>query len=205
MKKIVLSLVVLQLLFSCTEKQKEIVIVPNESTGKDAIISNLLHDKNFYDEPNIHLYTAVNGDTTNVNRVLINFNNIPRNVVIDSAFLNFKFNTESIYGEENYGENQFVVSRIISPWDEEEVTWDNQPIISPFNKVYCDKVDLNNDPNRINVTKLVQEITDDYDNSYGFQLKFLKENQNALLILASSNNNNKDLRPSLRIYYKSKK
>lgn len=205
MRKIVLSLVVLQLLFSCTEKQKETVIVPNESTGKDAIISNLLHDKNFYDEPNIHLYTAVNGDTTNVNRVLINFNNIPRNVVIDSAFLNFKFNTESIYGEENYGENQFVVSRIISPWEEEEVTWDNQPIISPFNKVYCDKVDLNNEPNRINVTKLVQEITDDYDNSYGFQLRFLKENQNALLILASSNNKNKDLRPSLRIYYKSKK
>jgi hypothetical protein len=204
MKKIFLILFVLLLSSSCKEDRHEIIITPNESNGNDAIISNLLHDKNFYDEPNIHLYTAVNGDTTNINRVLINFDEIPRNAVIDSAFLNLKFNIESIYGEENYGENQFVVSRVISPWKEEDVTWDFQPIVSPFNKVYCDRVELNNDPNRINVTKLTQEISDDYDNSYGFQLKFLIENQNAILILASSNNKNKDLRPSLKVYYRKK-
>lgn len=198
-------LVVVFTLIGCnSSSQREIIIIQDPVKEQDAIISSLENNKNFSTEENNHLYVGINGENTNITRVLINFKEIPRNVVIDSAYLSLKFNTTSIYGKQHYGINQFVVSRIISPWDKEDVTWNNKPVVSEFNKVYQDNVALNNDPNRINLTKLVQEISDDYDNSYGFELRLLNETQNALLLLASSNNPNKDLRPKLQIYYKEK-
>jgi hypothetical protein len=198
-------LVVVYTLIGCnSSSQREITIIQDPAKEQDAIISSLENNKNFSTEENNHLYVGINGENTNITRVLINFKEIPRNVVIDSAYLSLKFNTTSIYGKQHYGINQFVVSRIISPWDKEDVTWNNKPVVSEFNKVYQDNVALNNDPNRINLTKLVQEISDDYENSYGFELRLLNETQNALLLLASSNNPNKDLRPKLQIYYKEK-
>lgn len=207
MKRLYSSILLVTLIFvACdSNSQKEITIIPDSAKGQDAIISSLEHSKNFFNEENNHLYAAINGENTNITRVLINFKEIPRNVEIDSAYLSFKFNTTSIYGKEHYGVNQFVVSRVVSPWNKEDLTWDNKPVVSEFNKVYHDKVVLNNDPNRINVTKLAQEISDDYENSYGFELKLLNETQNALLLLASSNHPNKDLRPKLQVYYKEKK
>jgi hypothetical protein len=206
MKNIYCSIliVVLTLLGCNSSSQKEITIIQDPVKEQDAIISSLEKNKNFSTEENNHLYASVNGENTNITRVLICFEEIPRNSVIDSAYLSFKFNTTSIFGKEHYGINQFVISRIVSPWDKEDVTWENKPVVSDFNKVYHDKVYLNNDPNRINLTKLVQETSDDYDNSYGFELKLLNEDQNALLLLASSNHPNKDLRPKLQIYYKEK-
>lgn len=206
MKKIFSSfLIVMLILAGCnSSSQKEITIIQDPAKEQDAIISSLENNKNFSTEENNHLYAAINGENTNITRVLINFKEIPRNVVIDSAYLSLKFNTTSIYGKQHYGINQFVVSRIISPWDKEDVTWNNRPVVSEFNKVYQDNVSLNNDPNRINLTKLVQEISDDYENSYGFELSLLNETQNSLLLLASSNHPNKDLRPKLQIYYKDK-
>jgi hypothetical protein len=198
-------LVVVYTLIGCnSSSQREITIIQDPAKEQDAIISSLENNKNFSTEENNHLYVGINGENTNITRVLINFKEIPRNVVIDSAYLSLKFNTTSIYGKQHYGINQFVVSRIISPWDKEDVTWNNKPVVSEFNKVYQDNVALNNDPNRINLTKLAQEISDDYENSYGFELRLLNETQNALLLLASSNNPNKDLRPKLQIYYKEK-
>lgn len=200
----IILVVVLTLIGCNSSSQREIIIIQDPVKEQDAIISSLENNKNFSSEENNHLYVGINGENTNITRVLINFKEIPRNVVIDSAYLSLKFNTTSIYGKQHYGINQFVVSRIISPWDKEDVTWNNKPVVSEFNKVYQDNVALNNDPNRINLTKLVQEISDDYDNSYGFELRLLNETQNALLLLASSNNPNKDLRPKLQIYYKEK-
>lgn len=205
MKKSVFVLIIMQFIMSCGEKTKEITLTPDSSTSSDAIISNILNDKNFFDEPNMHLYAALNDSQPNITRGLINFKEIPKNTIIDSAYLYFKFNTESIFGKENFGENYFSISRIISPWDEQVVTWNTQPITSPFNVVYSDKVELNNDPERINVTKIVQEISDDYDNSYGFQLKLINENQNAILIMASADNPKEELRPTLKVYYRERK
>lgn len=192
-------------LLSCnSSSQKEITIIQDPAKEQDAIISSLENNKNFSTEENNHLYASINGENTNITRVLINFKEIPRDVVVDSAYLSLKFNTTSIYGKQHYGINQFVVSRIVSPWDKEDVTWNNKPVVSEFNKVYVDNVALNNNPNRINLTKLVQEISNDYENSYGFELRLLNETQNALLLLASSNHPDKSLRPQLQIYYRDK-
>lgn len=192
-------------LLSCnSSSQKEITIIQDPAKEQDAIISSLENNKNFSTEENNHLYASINGENTNITRVLINFKEIPRDIVVDSAYLSLKFNTTSIYGKQHYGINQFVVSRIVSPWDKEDVTWNNKPVVSEFNKVYADNVALNNNPNRINLTKLVQEISNDYENSYGFELRLLNETQNALLLLASSNHPDKSLRPQLQIYYRDK-
>lgn len=201
MKKLILVSIVLGMTYSCqNENQKELKL--SSEACHDVIINSVAYDLNYFSEPTLNLYAINTLENKNINRVIINFDGIPRNAVIDSAFLSFKYNTKAGNDIEHYGENQFVVSRVISPWNELEVNWQNQPILSDFNKIYCDKTVLTNNPKRINVTKMLQEISDDFDNSYGFQLAFLNEEQNALLKLASSDNEDKELRPSLHLYYR---
>jgi hypothetical protein len=189
---------------SCSNSSKELIIHPDGENVEDAVVCKYLPYQNFSEEENIHLYTAKQGDSINVNRVVLNFKEIPKDVKIDSAFLQLKFNKTSVIGKENFGENQFVVRRIISPWSEQDVNWASMPKTSLQNEVYADKVRLSNDPQRVNVTRLVQDISDDRDNSYGFMLNLVNENQNALLLLASSNHPNKELRPSLSVFYSKK-
>lgn len=201
MKKIILLTIVAIINYSCKkETQKELQL--NSEACHDVIINNNTEDVNYFSEPTLNLYALNSPESKSVNRILINFDGIPRNVIIDSAFLSFKYNLNSGNNLEHYGENQFVVSRIISPWNELEVKWSSQPILSPFNKIYCSKTVLDNNPKRINLTKMLQETSDDFDNSYGFQLAFINEEQNALLKLASSDNKDKDLKPNLHIYYR---
>ncbi len=196
---------ILLIFTACTNQSKELEIKPNNIEGEDAVVSSGLPFQNFNEDENIHLYVAKQGDSVSKNRVLINFKEIPANVSIDSAFLYFKFNNKSIFGKESYGENGFVVSRVVSPWDSKEVNWKNQPVVSSQNQIYTSKTKLNKNPKRINVTRLVQDISDDKDNSYGFLLKMINEKDNAILLLASSNSKDESLRPRLSIYYSNKK
>ncbi|POS02977.1 hypothetical protein Q361_10175 [Flavobacterium croceum DSM 17960] len=190
---------------SCDKSSKELEIKPNASNGQDALISSSLPFQNFNDDENIHLYVSQQKDSVSLNRVLIDFKEIPSNVTIDSAFLYFKFNNKSAFGKENYGENGFILSRVISPWDSKDVNWKNQPVTSNINQVYTSKTKLSKDPKRINVTRLVQDISSDKENSYGFMLKMINEKENAILLLASSNSNDESLRPRLSIFYSEKK
>lgn len=190
---------------ACTNQSKELEIKPSSNEGEDTVISSGLPFQNFNDDENIHLYVGKQADSVSKNRVLINFKNIPANVKIDSSFLYLKFNNKSIFGKENYGENGFIVSRVISPWDCKTVNWANQPVISSQNQIYTSKTNLNKDPKRINVTQLVQDISNDKDNSHGFLLKMINEKNNSILLLASSNSKEESLRPRLSVYYSNKK
>ncbi len=189
------------LLLSCSNKSKEITLVANGSNVEDALICKFLPYQNFAEEENIHLYASKQGDSVNVNRVVLNFKEIPRNVNIDSAFLQLKFNNKSVIGKESYGENGFVVQRIISPWTETDVNWKNTPVTTENNQIFTAKTKLTRDPNRINVTRIVQDISNDKDNSYGFLLKLINEKSSSIVVIASSNNKDKNLHPELKIYY----
>lgn len=191
-------------LVSCSKNSKELVLKAKNGNVEDALICKFLPYQNFSEEENIHLYSSKQGDSINVNRVVLNFIEIPANIKIDSAFLQLKFNARSVIGKESYGENSFVIQRIISPWDETEVNWANTPVTTDDNQIFTDKTKLNKDPNRINVTRLVQDISDDKDNSYGFLLKLINENSSSLVLLASSDNSDDSLRPKLKIYYSDK-
>lgn len=188
-------------LASCLNSSKQLIIQPDGNNVEDAVVCKFLPFQNFAEEENIHLYSAKQGDSINVNRVILNFKEIPKNVRIDSAYLHLKFNKTSIIGKENYGENGFVVQRIISPWTESDVNWANAPVITENNQVFAGITRLSKNPSRINVTRLVQDISDDRDNSYGFLLKLINEKNSSILILASTNHKDKDLRPQLKVYY----
>ena len=202
------SLVVLGLsLFcvSCFNGSKELVLTAKEGSVEDALVCKSLPYQNFAEEENIHLYVSKQDDSININRVLLNFIGVPSNVQIDSAFLQLKFNLKSTLGTESYGENGFIVQRVISPWDESEVNWANAPVASENNQVFTANTSLNNNPGRINVTRLVQDISDDKANSYGFLLKLIHEENPSLVLIASSNCSDINLRPKLKVYYSNKK
>jgi hypothetical protein len=191
-------------LVSCSKNSKELVLEAKNGSVEDALICKLLPNQNFSEEENIHLYSSKQGDSINVNRVVINFKEIPANIKVDSAFLQLKFNVKSTIGKESYGENGFIIKRIISPWDETDVNWTNAPFTTDNNQIFTYKTEFDEDPSRINVTRLVQDFSDDKDNSYGFLLKLINENSSSLVLLASSNNSDASLRPKLKIYYSDK-
>ncbi|MDA3816648.1 MAG: DNRLRE domain-containing protein, partial [Prolixibacteraceae bacterium] len=100
------------------------------------------------------------------------------------------------------GSNEAILCRITSPWEENTVTWNNQPSVTTQNQVILPESNSSNqDYLYIDVTNLVMDMLDDPDNSHGFLLKLVIEEHYRSLIFASSDNDNPALHPKLEIYY----
>lgn len=187
---------------------KGLIIRPDSSNGNDASISKIVPDKNYGDSPEMHLYAWTQGGILNINRIAIEFDlsAIPSNVTIDSAFIGLYFDPTSTYRainpEDNYGDDAFVIERIIEPWQENTITWNNQPATTTDNQVY-----VPDDPNdreknfMINVTQLVKDSREKPDSSYGFMVKYADESIYKITYFTSSEYPDKSKRPMLKVYF----
>ena len=186
------------------ENYYSLVLQPDAAEGKDAVFSLIVPDNNYGDSEDIHPYAWSQGGMLNVNRVAIDFDLsvLPSDAQIDSAFISLYFNNTSSYGE-HYGDNSFVIQRIISEWDESTITWNTQPSTSQINKVIIEAATTpTQDFTHLNITELICDIVDDIDNSFGMLLKLETEEIYKRLTFASSDNANENIRPKLEIYYR---
>jgi len=210
---ILMTLLSLILITSCEKdendkekKEKQIVLTlqPDGDKGKDAVISKIVPDNNYGDLEDIHLFAWTQGGILNVNRVVIDFDviSIPTDARIDRAFLSLYFNNTSGYGNGHSGDNSFTIKRITSDWDESTVSWRTQPTTISFNKVTVDgSISATQDFTDIDITTLISDIIDNKDNSYGLMLKLKNEEAYKILLFASSDNQDENLRPKLDVYY----
>lgn len=103
---------------------------------------------------------------------------------------------------EQTGENAFSIYRIIQEWNENTVTWNNQPATTDSNKVIVPKsTAIDQSYINIDVTQLVQDIIDDPAQGHGFMIKLEDEVPYKLVVLASSDCTEAGKRPKLVIYY----
>lgn len=95
--------------------------------------------------------------------------------------------------------------RVIQLWDENTVTWNTQPAVTTAHQVMIPGFARSKDK-VIDVTQLLQDMSDDRLNSYGFCLSLAREGYpgNAMYF-ASSDNSNAALRPKLVVTYHSGK
>jgi hypothetical protein len=141
-------------------------------------------------------------------RALIEFDldTIPANSTILNAKLSLYFNPVSANeGHSSMsGSNGCVLRRITQPWDENTVTWENQPTTTDTNEVSIPQsiTFYQNYPD-IDVTKLVIDILKYPSRGFGFMLKLRTENKYRSMLFASSDHPDTTLHPKLVIVYQS--
>jgi hypothetical protein len=210
MKKVGIFIFIVCTVSSCSVTK--MTVTPDNSERGDAVFSLIVPDNNYGKLEDIHIYSWTQGGELNVNRVLIDFDlsKMPTTAIIDSAFLSLYFNPTSAYNKVggnkgNQGQDSIIIQRVISNWNEKEVTWNKQPESTIENQVkIAKKKETRADYENIDITKIIQDIVKNDNGRYGIMIRHKDEVPYNVVFFASSNHPNKQLHPTLRIYYRKK-
>ena len=196
----------------------KIILQPGPEKGIDAMISNLNPDKNFGD----HKYFETTFLTEPVlavmrsNRSLIRFNldTLPKSAVIKKAVLilaydipipfdnSFILNAGPSAGLAWYGA---VLQKVTEEWDENKVTWNNQPKTTEVNQVYLAPFIRNTNIIELDVTRLfVSPANNSVETSspdYGIMFRLWPTEKFPGFRFASSDYERPAMRPKLILQY----
>ena len=172
----------------------------------DAYIDSRLDDNNYGGHPDFPSLAWTNGGTEVIGRGLINFDfsQIPTGAVILSAKLSlYSYDSPGNQSHSSQsGSNESVLKRITSAWDENSVTWNNQPTTTELNQVFLpESIASIQDYIDLDVRNLVQDIIENPSEGFGFQLSLKEEAFYRKMIFASSDNMDESLHPKLEIVY----
>lgn len=189
-----------------SQAQTILIQQPDAEIGKDAIIGNYVTyvDLNMGDVPEFHAWAWTAGGLNTDMRALIQFDltSIPAGSIINDAKLSLFYDDSTWFGGGVHtGDNEAFVSRIIESWDENTVTWNSQPAVTEINRITLEPSASPTQNYQIKVKKLVQDMVDDPDNSFGFMLQLADETQYKSLLFCSSDNTDLTKHPKLRINY----
>jgi hypothetical protein len=218
-----------------------LVLQPGPDEGKDAMISRSLPEDNFGKFPFFEA-TAVSPVTSDVQhkltRSLIEFdlNQLPKSATIKRAILTLSYPSyhyaDTVYPVKYVTSGQTgtdtpkpspveplaVLQRVISPWQEHEVTWEKQPETTTENQVFIPRVYYITDASCNCIVPPVSETVDVTEllmpdasgvMQHGMLLKLVKEEYPEWVRFASSDyemltTSNQELGkrwPKLEIYY----
>jgi PKD repeat protein len=204
MKKI--TFLVLVLLFSGLKivlPQDTLILQPGPE-GKDAQIHTILPDNNYENTVVFKCMAWTHSGVPGTNRALIAFDlsSLPPQTTILEARLNLYFATYEPTYVTHTGENASYLLRIIEPWEENTVTWNNQPETTMEDAVILPQsTDPEQDYTDINVKDLVQLMVSDPEHNYGLKLRLITEEFYRCLMFGSGDGENPLRRPKLEIIY----
>ncbi len=176
---------------------------PHALECEDAIIQSFLPDSNFASTNYLTVLAWTNLGEFQTARSLIklDLSDIPNQTQIDSAFLSLFWTSSGILNTQT-GENAFSIYKITENWQENTVTWNNQPSISNEQAITIPKsISAQQSYLNIDVTGLVQGMINNPNENYGFMLKLNEEFPYKLVIVASSDHPDENKRPKLVVYY----
>jgi hypothetical protein len=188
--------------------QTTVTLKPINGNGKDALIVTQVPTANYGTHPDIEAITWTCSSVLCLGRSLMEFDLsfIPAGSVINSATLNLYANLNApngIFGQPTYGnDNAGILRRITQGWNENTVTWNNQPTTTSQNEVTVPQSIATNENYSLDVTQLTQDIIDNPSAGYGFMISEINETTwyNSL-IFGSSDNSDTSLAPSITITY----
>jgi len=179
-------------------------IKPNADEGKDARVQSILPNTNIGNSIFFHGHAGTMQGQPFIDRSFIEFDlsKIPANFHINKATLSLYSNTEFGGHATISGTNAGWLQRITSPWEEDEITWNNQPETTSENQVAVPlSKTFDQDYENIVVTELVKDMMSDPENSFGFMLTLQVESDYRYLEFCSSDSPDPGLHPELFISF----
>ena len=129
--------------------------------------------------------------------------NIPSGTQITSAQLTLFANATSpippVGHSSQSGSNAGVLRRVLAPWDEATLTWNNQPGFDTSAGVSLPQSTSNDQTYNLDVTSMVQEMVDNPASNHGFMVQLLAEQPYRALRFWSSDAPDRRVRPQLRV------
>lgn len=194
-----------------TPKSTFVTLQPGPTQGKDAFVQDyppLGYDNmNFGDSIEFSAISWTSNGYPWVERSFIdfNFNIIPSNAIIDSAFLSLYAYGDTGHGMGHStlgGTDECYLQRVTSRWVEDSITWNNQPSTTDIDEAVLPESDsAMQDYLHIDVTNLVRDIHENMSDSYGFMLRLKYEEGYRRMMFSSSDIADPTKRPKLVIYY----
>ncbi len=188
--------------------QSTITLQPNAEEGKDALAFSLYPDSSHALTMYFSAFDWTFQGDPGTGRSFIDFDlsEIPENATVLDARLSLYYH--HIYGDvEQFhwslsGSNKSYLQRIISPWEEDEVTWNFQPDVDTTHQVEVHESDsARQDYPDIDVTALVQDMVENPATSFGFRFILQIEAYYRRLFFASSDHQVDSLHPKIVITY----
>lgn len=189
------------IIFSCKKESLKNTYQPNDKLGRDAVISEGYPERNFSKIDRLHMLAlSLNDSIDNDSRFLlkIGFASIPKNSVVDSAFIHLTALKPGHFGEKN----SFKVERITSVWISDDVSWETQPKTDANSGVIVNAPENKLENYKIDVTNFVSNIKEGKYHNFGFMFKLESEEKpHKGIRFYSSNTKEAEKRPKLEVYY----
>ena len=184
-----------------------LTLQPDAIVGKDAFINSLQPSTAGGAVTDLDALAWTNSGNPSTVRDLLDFDlsQIPSGAVINSATLTLYHNPNSSNASAKHqslsGSNEGLISRVISTWDENTVTWNTQPQTTTQNEVIIPQSTSENQDYSLDVTDLIKDMINNPSSSYGFMIRLKTEQYYRSLVFASSDHPNASKHPKLEISY----
>ena len=183
-----------------------LTLQPNSETGNDASIYSIyptLASPAGYELDALSWTISGNPYTM---RGLMNFDlaTIPAQSIIQSAVMTLYYDPSASNGNGQStlsGSNAAWLQQITSTWNQNTVTWNNQPPTTTRDEAALLASTSATEDYTIDVTTLVQDMIDSPATSFGFMISLQTEQYYRSLVFGSSNNPDSTLHPKLDICY----
>ncbi|MFC0876791.1 DNRLRE domain-containing protein [Saccharicrinis sp. FJH2] len=192
-----------------SNKYHEIIIRTSPDSTEDALITDLNSAENFGDSKELaasFLSEPVLA-VMRTKRSLMRFdfdNALPKSATIQKIELSLHLLSvvEVPFDENMDTMNIGVLKAVVEPWDEHEVTWQNQPKTIDDVMMYLDYRPWMSSSLRVyDITELIRKSWQINTPVYGFMLQHYPENVPGGITFASSDYDYEQMRPSIKIYY----
>ncbi len=147
-------------------------------------------------------FSSIPGDLRSF--IEFDLSSIPQSATIINATLTLIHDSTSVspFGHSTLsGSNASYLRRVISPWAENTITWNNQPANTTTNQVILPQSDSIDQDYVIDATMLVQDMVNDPSNSHGFSLELVTEQYYRSMTFSSSDSPDAFRWPKLEICY----
>lgn len=194
-------------------KRRFTIIIQPGTEGKDAEISSYDPGKNFGNFTSLNAVTWAENIGPFIERGFFDFDikkYIPSDAKIISAHLKLFPDTSKIpniignSGNSYKGvkfKNEWQICRIEQSWDENKITWFNQPKVSSSDVLNLPGSQFSAEALPIDVTEHIRQKYKGNPDYHGFMIRNKDESPNQCIVFCSSDIEHKELRPQLIVEY----
>ena len=192
--------------------KKDAIVFKSEKPGSEACVNTY-----YGDNARISAEVWTNGGSLTYLRSLLDFDlsSIPSTAVVTDARLNLyspnpqntatdkHYSYLSTGSNSTYKSNASYLKRIVTPWDENHVTWNTQPQTISLNQISLNQSSSYlQDYLNIDIKNTLQDMVHKPDSAYGLMLMLQNETTYARMTFTSSDYSNVSIQPHLTVKYK---